>query len=71
MDGGGEGRGVRHEHRWRTGRGGGGGLQRYGPTGLNGLQVLIVVRGRLRAGAGTLGKAIGWNTPPRGERSTM
>ena len=51
--------------------GGGGGLQRYGPRGRNRLQVLILVRGRPRAGAEPSCKAIGWNRPPREDRSTI
>ena len=31
------------------------------------LQVLIIVRGRPRGGAGASGKAIDWNTPPRND----
>ena len=46
------------------GVGGKGGKQRYGPTGRNGLKVLILVQRRPRAGAKASGKAIGWNRPP-------
>ena len=40
-------------------------------AGRNWLQVLILVRGQPRAGAETSGKAIGWNWPPREDRSTI
>ena len=56
------------DHCRRTGgrgRGGGGGLQHYGPIGQIGLHVPNLVRGRPRAGAETSGKAIGWDRPPR------
>lgn len=51
--------------------GGQGGQQRYGPTGRNGLRVLMLVRGRPCAGAEASGEAIGWNRPPRGDQSTQ
>ena len=59
--------------RRRTGgrwRGETGGLHRCRPRGRKGLKALILVRGRPHAGAEASGKAIGWNTPPREDRST-
>ena len=53
------------------GEGGGGGLQHYGPRGRNGLHVVVLVRGRPRAGAEASGEAIGWNGPPREDWSTI
>ena len=46
-----EARGVGHEYGWRIGGQGRGGQQRCGTRGRNGLHVLILVRGRPRAGA--------------------
>ena len=74
-----DGGGGTNRNRWRGevagegggARGGGEGLQRYGPRGRNGLQVPLLVRGRPRTGAETSRKAIGWNRPPREDRATI
>ena len=69
--GGERGEGGGHVHRRVTLKRGRGGLQHYEPRGRSGRQVLILARGRRRAGAQTSGKAIFWNRPPREDRSTI